>query len=110
MIRMPALVAAGLALSMVIASCGGRADALRESDGSAGAASSPGPMTSPQTDCPCPHPSSSLPQPDAWIPRAPDRLARELDATTRSLRAAIDRWITEGDVSSGRAPFDVQLL
>jgi membrane-bound lytic murein transglycosylase B len=108
--RVPALVAAGLALSVVIASCGGRADALRESDGSRGAASSPATTTSPQTDCPCPDPSSPLPQPDAWIPRAPDRLARALDVTTRSLRAAIDRWTTESDVSSGRAPFDVQLL
>jgi membrane-bound lytic murein transglycosylase B len=108
--RMPALVAAGLALSVVTASCGGRGDALRESDGSAGAASSPAAMTSPQTDCPCPDPSGPLPQPDAWIPRAPDRLARALDATTRSLRAAIDRWTTESDVSSGRAPLDVQLL
>jgi membrane-bound lytic murein transglycosylase B len=107
---MPALVAAGLALSVVTASCGGRADALREPDGLPGAASSPAPTTSPQTDCPCPHPSSRLPQPNAWIPRAPDRLAGALDATTRSLRAAIDRWTTEGDVSSGRAPFDVQLL
>jgi hypothetical protein len=67
-------------------------------------------MASPQTDCPCPHPWSPLPQPDAWIPRAPDRLAHALDATTRSLRVAIERWTTEGEVSSGRAPLDVQLL
>jgi hypothetical protein len=107
---MAALIAAGLALSVVIASCGDRADALRESDGSRRAASSPATTTSPQTDCPCPHPSSPLPQPDAWIPRAPDRLAPALDATTRRLRAAIDRWTTEGDLSSGRAPLDVQLL
>src|SRR4029450_2130235 len=72
--------------------------------------SSPAPMSSPQPDCPCPHLSSPLPQPDAWIPRAPDRLAHALDAATRSLRAAIDRWTTEGDVSSGRPPLDVQLL
>ena len=108
--RMPALVAAGLTLSVVIASCGGRADALRESDGSRRAASSPSTTISPQTDCPCPHSWSPLPQPDAWIPRAPDRLAHALDATTRSLRVAIERWTTEGDVSSGRAPLDVQLL
>jgi hypothetical protein len=107
---MPTLIAAGLALSVVSASCGGRADALRESDGSRRAASSPATTTSPQTDCPCPHPSSPLPQPDAWIPRAPDRLALALDATTRRLRAAIDRWTTEGDLSSRRAPLDVQLL
>jgi hypothetical protein len=106
---MPAIVAAGLALSVVTASCGGRGDALRESDGSAGAGSSPAAMTSPK-NCPCPDPSGPLPQPDAWIPRAPDRLARALDATTRSLRSAIDRWTTEGDVSSGRAPLDVQFL
>jgi soluble lytic murein transglycosylase-like protein len=101
---------AGVALSVVIASCGGRADALRESDGSRRAASSPATTTSPQTDCPCPHPSSPLPEPDAWIPRVPDRLARALDATTRRLRSAIDRWTTEGDLSGGRAPLDVQLL
>jgi membrane-bound lytic murein transglycosylase B len=108
---MPALVAAGLALSLVTASCGGRAGALREPDGSQGAAASSATPTSPEADCPpCPHPSRPLPQPDAWIPRAPDRLAPALDATTRSLRAAIDRWTTEGDVSSGGAPPDVQLL
>src|SRR6266545_7933323 len=106
---MTALVAA-LALSVVTASCGGRADALREPDGSPGAASSPASPTSPETDCPCPHPSSPLPEPDAWIPRAPDRLAPALDATTRSLRSAIDRWTSEGDVSSGEVPLDVQLL
>ena len=104
---MTALVA-GLALAVVTASCGGRADALRELNGSPGAARSP--ATPPETDCPCPHPSRPLPQPDAWIPRAPDRLAPALDATTRSLRAAIDRWTTEGEVSSGSAPLDVQLL
>jgi hypothetical protein len=107
---MPALVAAGLTLSLFTASCGGRADALREPGGSQGAAASSTTPTSPETDCPCPHPSRPLPQPDAWIPRAPDRLAPALDATTRSLRAAIDRWTTEGDVSSGGAPSDVQLL
>jgi soluble lytic murein transglycosylase-like protein len=51
-----------------------------------------------------------VPEPDAWIPRAPDRLASTLDGTTRSLRSAIDRWTTDGDVSSWRAPLDVQLL
>jgi soluble lytic murein transglycosylase-like protein len=108
---MLALVAAGLALSVVTASCGrGRADALRDADGSLRAAATSSAPASPQIDCPCPHPTSPLPQPDAWIPRAPDRLARALDSTTRSLRAAIDRWRTEGDVSSGGAPFDVQLL
>jgi soluble lytic murein transglycosylase-like protein len=110
MSRMPALLAAGLALSVATASCGGRADALRESEGSPGATSSPATPTSPEADCPCPHPSSPLPQPDAWIPRAPDRLARAIDATTRSLRAAIDRWTTESDGSSERAPLDVRLL
>ena len=107
--RMTGLVA-GLALAVVTASCGGRADALREPDGSLGAASSPATPTSPETDCPCPHPSRPLPQPDAWIPRDPDRLAQALDVTTRSLRAAIDRWTTEGNVSSGDPPIDVQLL
>ena len=107
---MPALVAAGFALSLVNASCGGRADALRESDGSPAAISSPATPAPPETDCPCPRPSRPLPEPDAWIPRAPDRLAPALDVTTRSLRVAIDRWTTEGDVSSGGAPPDVQLL
>src|SRR6266508_4373379 len=108
--RMPALVAAGFALSLVNASCGGRADALRESDGSPAAISSPATPAPPETDCPCPRPSRPLPEPDAWIPRAPDRLAPALDVTTRSLRVAIDRWTTEGDVSSGEVPLDVQLL
>jgi hypothetical protein len=107
---MPALVAAGLALSVVTASCGGRAGALRESEGSPAATSSPATPSPPETDCPCPRPSRPLPEPDAWIPRAPDRLAPALDVTTRSLRAAIDRWTTESDVSSGGAPLDVQLL
>jgi membrane-bound lytic murein transglycosylase B len=109
-IRSSRISAAIFALSVVITSCGGRADALRDADGSPGADGSRASPISPRADCPCPQPWLPLPEPDAWIPRAPDRLARALDATTRSLRAAIARWTTESDVSSGRAPLDVQLL
>ncbi len=105
--RMPAAV---FALAVVMASCGGWADALREDDSSPGPFSSPAGRISPQPDRPLQHSSLPLPEPDAWIPRAPDRLAQALDATTRSLRVAIDRWITEGDLTSGRPPLDVQLL
>ncbi len=108
--RTTALLAAAFALTIVSASCGGRADARREPGGSPRATSSSDATTSPETDCPCPHLSTLVPQPDAWIPRAPDRLAPALDATTRSLRSAIDRWTNEGDVSSRGAPLDVQLL
>jgi hypothetical protein len=104
--RMLALVAAALALCVVAVSCGGEAVAPR----APGATSSSASGTSPEADCPCPHLSSLVPQPDAWIPRAPDRLAPALDTTTRSLRTAIDRWTTEGDPSSQGAPLDVQLL
>jgi hypothetical protein len=107
---MPALVAAGLAVSVIAASCGGRANALRESDGASAVTSSSATPTPLDTDCPCPRPSRPLPEPDAWIPRAPDQLAPVLDVTTRSLRASIDRWTTEGDVTSGGAPLDVRLL
>jgi len=104
--RLTALLAAGLVVSVVAGSCG-RAEARREPADSPRAASSSDATTSPQADRRL---SSPLPEPDAWIPRAPDRLAPALDATTRSLRSAIDRWTTEGDVSSGEAPLDVQLL
>src|SRR5438093_230168 len=104
--RLTALLAAGLVVSVVAASCG-RAEARREPADSPRAASSSDATISPQADRRL---SSPLPEPDAWIPRAPDRLAPALDATTRSLRSAIDRWTTEGDVSSGEAPLDVQLL
>ena len=104
--RLTALLAAGLVVSVVAASCG-RAEARREPADSPRAASSSDATTSPQADRRL---SSPLPEPDAWIPRAPDRLAPALDATTRSLRSAIDRWTTEGDDSSGEAPLDVQLL
>jgi len=107
--RTLALVAAALALCVVAASCGGQSVAPREPDGSPGATSSSAGGTSPEADC-CPHLSSLVPQPDAWIPRGPDRLAPALDSTTRSLRTAIDRWTTEGDPSSRGAPLDVQLL
>jgi soluble lytic murein transglycosylase-like protein len=107
--RMPALVAAALALCVIVASCGGKSVVPRAPGGSPGATSSSASGTSPEADC-CPHLSSLVPQPDAWIPRAPDRLAPALDSTTRSLRTAIDRWTTEGDPSSRGAPLDVQLL
>jgi hypothetical protein len=101
---------AALALSLILASCGGRADALREADGSPEALSSPAGTTSSQADRPFAHSSLPLPEPDSWIPRAPDRLSQALEATTRSLRAAIDQWTTEGDLTSGHPPLDVQLL
>ena len=88
--RVPAAV---FALAVVMASCGGRADALREDDGSPGAVSSPAGRISPQADRPLQHSSLPLPEPDAWIPRAPDRLTKALDATTRSRRAARVRWL-----------------
>jgi len=108
--RMPTLVAAVVALGVVALSCGGRAPAPRASDGSPAVTSgSPG-GASPGTSCPCPHLTSLIPQPDAWIPRAPDQLAPSLDSTTRSLRTAIDRWTTVGDPSKPGVPLDVQLL
>ncbi len=107
--RMPARVAAALALCLTAASCGGQSVVPREPGGAPGATSSSAGGTSPEVDC-CPHLSSLVPQPDAWIPRAPDRLAPALDSTTRSLRTAIDRWTAEGDPSSQGAPLDVQLL
>jgi soluble lytic murein transglycosylase-like protein len=52
----------------------------------------------------------TLPAPDASIPRAPGKLAHRLLVTTRALHAAVDRWRTEGDPTTGGPPRDVELL
>ena len=49
------------------------------------------------------------PAPDAPVPRDPGRLAAELAGTTRSLDRAIDRWLAEGDPSTGAPPREVTL-
>lgn len=50
-----------------------------------------------------------LPEPKQPIPREAEALADELVANTTALRAAVDRWRTEGDPSRGRTPREVVL-
>ena len=51
-----------------------------------------------------------LPAPHQPLSRDPARLARALTATTTDLRAAIERWLAEGDPARGGPPDDVTLL
>lgn len=51
-----------------------------------------------------------LPAPDRPIPREASPLARELSATSRGLRDAVERWRSEGDPARGSTPRDVTLL
>jgi membrane-bound lytic murein transglycosylase B len=50
-------------------------------------------------------PAAALPEPRVALPRSPARLAATLTATTRRLRAAVQRWDASGPV-----PRDVTLL
>ena len=52
----------------------------------------------------------ALPAPEQPLPRDPAPLAAALEATTRSLRSAIERWLAEGDPGQGAPPDDVTLL
>src|SRR5215207_808693 len=54
--------------------------------------------------------TAELPRPDAPLPRDPGELAAALASSSIALDAAIDRWRTEGEPSSGRPPSDVSLL
>jgi len=51
-----------------------------------------------------------LPDPDAVIPRSPERLAERLTLTTRSLYRAIDRWVDSGSTDEWPPPREVVLL
>ncbi len=51
-----------------------------------------------------------LPAPGQPIPRQPAGLANALTSTTVSLRAAIERWLAEGNPRRGGPPRDVTLL
>jgi hypothetical protein len=55
-------------------------------------------------------PGSELPSPDTWIPRKPDALAAELEATRAERRRAVHRWVVSGGPGSWPPPDDVQLL
>jgi soluble lytic murein transglycosylase-like protein len=91
------LVACGVAVS-----CGG--------SGSPRASGSSGPARGwTPTPCSCPHLTTLVPQPDAWIPRQPQALAGTLTATTVKLRTAIDRWTAKGGAAR-TPPIDVQLF
>jgi soluble lytic murein transglycosylase-like protein len=54
--------------------------------------------------------TTTLPTPDAPLPRNPGGLAAALAANAGALNAAIERWRTEGDPARGGPPRDVSLL
>jgi membrane-bound lytic murein transglycosylase B len=49
------------------------------------------------------------PSPDAYVPKDPAHLADALARTTYALRESIERWTTNGDPSSGKAPKALRL-
>jgi soluble lytic murein transglycosylase-like protein len=51
-----------------------------------------------------------LPDPDAVLPRAPDRLAERLTRTSRELFAAVDRWRASGRTDEWPPPREVVVL
>jgi membrane-bound lytic murein transglycosylase B len=51
-----------------------------------------------------------LPDPDAVLPRAPDRLAERLTRTARELFAAVDRWRASGRTDEWPPPREVVVL
>lgn len=55
-------------------------------------------------------PERWLPDPDAVLPRAPERLAERLTRTTRALYVAIDRWRASGGTAEWPPPREIVLL
>ena len=62
------------------------------------------------SDAVAPASDPDLPSPEAWIPRRPDALAAELEATRIERRRAVRQWIASGGPSTWPPPEDVELL
>jgi hypothetical protein len=67
----------------------------------------PSPSPSPSTS---PSPADGLPDPEEEIPVSGAAIARALEETFVANRAAIERWLAEGDPGAWPPPEDVELL
>lgn len=89
-----------------LAACVSSEAAPRETAADAGTT---GPSPSP-TPAPTPQPPDELPDPEEQIPTTGVALARALERTFTDNRAAIARWLSDGDPGSWPPPEDVELL